>query len=330
LLALVIAWSWSAQSAVSGEPAASQRLEIRQLLVKYRATRVAARRVGVVEELVAIGPDGVAAVDELMEGELARLGKPLELPAGMTALDERIAALRGVLAELRGDPNLTKEMLSARGVPAFRELSLTLQQRQAALELHFRRLARVRLELTQFVEFLQALQARWQEGASARPALPVQDYLDRAEDLLAKATPEQDARAQRILQENVTAARGLNRRVVAGLDGLNRMRMTCGLAPLSIDPKLCAAAADHCRDMQTKGFFSHESPVAGKETIGDRAKRAGTTASAENIHAGQSSAAGALHGWFLSPGHHKNMLHARLHRAGLGNAGDKWTLMLGR
>ena len=39
--------------------------------------------------------------------------------------------------------------------------------------------------------------------------------------------------------------------------------------------------------MEKLKFFAHESPVEGKKTMVDRAKRMGTTASAENIAMGQ-------------------------------------------
>lgn len=115
-----------------------------------------------------------------------------------------------------------------------------------------------------------------------------------------------------------------------GIEECNEWRMLVGLSALVIDPKLCAAARDHSKDMQEKGFFAHESPVPGKNTPWDRAKNFGTAASAENIYMGSGDPHGANTGWFYSPGHHKNMFNPGQIRIGLGNTGSHWTQMFGR
>jgi uncharacterized protein YkwD len=69
--------------------------------------------------------------------------------------------------------------------------------------------------------------------------------------------------------------------------------------------------------------------VPGKATPWDRARQAGTSASAENIAAGTATGAGANKMWFHSPGHFKNMLSTGHHRMGLGNNGKIWTQMFG-
>ena len=68
--------------------------------------------------------------------------------------------------------------------------------------------------------------------------------------------------------------------------------------------------------------------MPGKKTLGDRAKRFGTTTHAENIAGGSSAGVGDIQQWWHSPGHHANMLgnHSRV---GLGQYGRTWTLMLG-
>lgn len=116
---------------------------------------------------------------------------------------------------------------------------------------------------------------------------------------------------------------------VAGIEECNEWRMLVGLNALLIDPNLCEAARDHSNDMQEQGFFAHESPVAGKKTPWDRAKKAGTTASGENIFMGSADPQGANRGWFYSPGHHKNMFNAGQRRIGLGCTGTHWTQMFG-
>jgi uncharacterized protein YkwD len=104
--------------------------------------------------------------------------------------------------------------------------------------------------------------------------------------------------------------------------------MLLGLAPVLIDPKLHLAARDHSKDMAEKKFFAHDSPVSGKKSPWDRAKRAGTSANAENIFMGNSSPEAANRSWFLSPGHHVNMF-GNSRRGGMGRHEGYWTQMFG-
>lgn len=133
---------------------------------------------------------------------------------------------------------------------------------------------------------------------------------------------------QRALEDNEALRASMDPAEFQGTLELNRIRMALGLNAVRIDQRLGVAARDHSRDMHTLGFFSHTSPVDGKHSFGDRASRAGTSASAENIAAGQSRGEGAIEAWWYSPGHHKNMLggHAR---TGLGRYGQTWTQLFG-
>jgi uncharacterized protein YkwD len=110
---------------------------------------------------------------------------------------------------------------------------------------------------------------------------------------------------------------------------LNFTRGLLGLPVLAIDLKLCEAARDHCQDMVKLNFFAHESPVEGKTTPWERAKRMGATASAENIASGARDGKAANMMWFDSPGHHKNMLGPYA-RVGVGRSGEKYTEMFGK
>ena len=109
---------------------------------------------------------------------------------------------------------------------------------------------------------------------------------------------------------------------------LNRLRYLLGLRLVRVDPRLADAARDHSKDMATLGFFSHTSPVKGKERFGQRAANFGTSASAENIAAGQSTGHGAIRAWWYSPGHHKNMLGGGS-RTALGRHESHWTQLFG-
>jgi uncharacterized protein YkwD len=108
----------------------------------------------------------------------------------------------------------------------------------------------------------------------------------------------------------------------------NLYRMLIGKSPLKLNPKLCEAAREHSTDMEEHNFFSHESPLPGKRTPGDRAQRHGATARGENIYMGQPSADSAFWAWFFSLGHHKNMV-GDYSEIGVGNHNRYWTQMFG-
>jgi uncharacterized protein YkwD len=97
---------------------------------------------------------------------------------------------------------------------------------------------------------------------------------------------------------------------------------------MMLDLKLAATGRDHSKDMYDRKFFAHESPVPGKKTPWDRARRFGVKARGECIAAGMAAGPSAIRGWFFSPGHHKIIMSGAL-RVGIGKYGRKWTLMTG-
>ncbi len=115
-----------------------------------------------------------------------------------------------------------------------------------------------------------------------------------------------------------------------GIEELNQMRLLVGLHALILDPRLCDASRGHSEDMATLNFFSHTSPVQGKQSFGQRAALSGTTSSGENIFMGSASPKSANRGWFRSPGHHRNMFSPGHRRVGLGQYESHWTQMFGR
>jgi hypothetical protein len=136
------------------------------------------------------------------------------------------------------------------------------------------------------------------------------------------------ARDRSAIEANETLRATMDPQEIAGTTALNRLRWLLGLPLLHIDAKLAAAARDHSLDMETLGFFAHESPVAGKKSPSDRAARFGTSGGAENIASGQESGPAAVQSWWYSPGHHRNMLGGH-GRVGLGRHARKWTQMFG-
>ncbi len=239
---------------------------------------------------------------------------------------QKIEVLRSTLRRLRESDNLTKDMLKSEGEPALNALRdlasidsdhvlrhnpdlATLRQNLLVISEH-RDLARDKAVLLTEPSFDEdKLQKRETEALSAHP-----DGADR--DSLA------------ILAENDRLASQIDPAEAAGIRDLNSIRILLGLRPVLLDPKLNLAAKGHSEDMEKRGFFTHESPVSGKETPWKRARLAGTSANAENIFAGSGDPVAANRAWFLSPGHHKNMFgnHAR---AAMGNYGSHWTQMFG-
>jgi uncharacterized protein YkwD len=172
--------------------------------------------------------------------------------------------------------------------------------------------------------------------------LPVSDHADNAkaqaatfegelqseEEMAASLAVPLDPRTRAVLAANARLAEKIDAEEARAILELNLARNLLGLNALAIDLKLCAAARDHSTDMEKLKFFSHESPVPGKKSFTDRAKNFGTSASAENIHAGGTSGKSAHEGWFHSPGHHRNQM-GNYTRVGVGRSGTHFTQMLG-
>lgn len=137
----------------------------------------------------------------------------------------------------------------------------------------------------------------------------------------------------------------------------NRQRAANGLPAFGHSPALEKSAAGHSADMVGRNFFSHESPVRGKETLARRLALVGikNAFSAENIalcfgieyeagkgvfspdqnggyfsyeyrgtpienHTYIGLAKAALKGWMESPGHRKNILNGSYTYLGAGAA----------
>jgi uncharacterized protein YkwD len=96
---------------------------------------------------------------------------------------------------------------------------------------------------------------------------------------------------------------------------LNAYRATRGLAPLRVDARLSAAAADQARMMASTGLLSHD--VAG--SFAARMQRLGAPTASENLGMGYRSVAEAVAAWRASPAHHANLVRPH-RRMGLGRA----------
>ncbi len=97
----------------------------------------------------------------------------------------------------------------------------------------------------------------------------------------------------------------------------NQERARVGVAPVSLEPRLTAAAAAHCREMASRGVLSHYG--ANGSDPGQRMTLAGYpwTTWAEIIAYGQPDASSVVQAWINSPGHHAIMIDARYTEVGI-------------
>ncbi len=104
------------------------------------------------------------------------------------------------------------------------------------------------------------------------------------------------------------------------LERVNTIRRGIGVMPLELDPRLTTAAQVHAADMLARSYYNHNSPEG--TTPRQRVRAAGFVADvvAENIAAGQTSAADALGAWMHSTDHRRNLLDPRLTHIGIGMA----------
>ena len=107
--------------------------------------------------------------------------------------------------------------------------------------------------------------------------------------------------------------------------GYDCARQAFGAKPLAAlipHPKLRVAAQDHASDMQTRGYFAHDTPEG--VSVKDRVAKTGYAASraSENILGGQrlgSSARSAVKWWLASPVHCRNIMNALYTQIGAGH-----------
>ncbi len=113
---------------------------------------------------------------------------------------------------------------------------------------------------------------------------------------------------------------------------LNAKRATMNLAPLRLDQALSDAATGHSKEMQSMGYFAHESPVAANKTPGDRANNAKFDGgwNGENIFMGSPGAAEAYGAWWGSDGHRFIMFADGPNTLGVGPVATYWTMMTGK
>ncbi len=108
----------------------------------------------------------------------------------------------------------------------------------------------------------------------------------------------------------------------------NLARHEAGLAVLTIDMRLVAAAQKHTQWMKETGMLSHYEGSVGP---GDRMRneRYYWMLAGENIAMGYPDAQAVFNGWMNSEGHKANIMNPQYENVGFGQAGKYWTADFG-
>jgi uncharacterized protein YkwD len=114
---------------------------------------------------------------------------------------------------------------------------------------------------------------------------------------------------------------------------VNAERAAVGLAALTRNALLDAAALAHATDMRNNNFFAHSG--SDGSTVGDRATAAGYvwSAIAENIGEGDTTPENMMDLWMNSPGHAANILGSAYTEIGIAiddNGTALWVQVFGR
>jgi uncharacterized protein YkwD len=345
-LLLVLACAWCVSTLGSEDVLTSEeRKQVSELIAQFRKTRdEPQRRDEVVDRLTEFGEPAVlqlmSVIGKEVDGRLKRYG-PLFQQRAAELSRSRVAQMNmAALAEtqarilsLKKQGNLSKAMIVKQADPAMAKLRQALVVDRNEVLKAFPDLQTQRQELSAIGRYWERcagylLEQMPKVDGDDREPPSFEEYLRGEERLSAHLASPMDARTRSTLATNARLATRLDREEARAILACNLTRNLLGLRPLAIDARLCAAARDHSADMRRLKFFSHTSPVAGKKTPWDRAKRFATKASAENIFAGPRDGVRANKAWFHSPGHLKNML-GKHRRIGVGRSGGYFTQMFG-
>jgi uncharacterized protein YkwD len=303
---------------------ANQLAQLRREAASLKRQTDPEKRTATVVKLMKLGTPALEVLTKILDEELDEIITNSEIKSPPTDWLSQVEKARKQLKKLRDDDELSKKMIEKEGDPAMDALTLLYANQKRRLESQRARMSLLVRQFATLISFYKQI-----EGTEAGKALEASDRLSLVEGTK-EELDEDETRKIAILEENKTLRSGLPADIVAAITELNQARMMLGLDPLTIDPKLCIAAAGHSSDMVAHDFFEHESVVPGKRKFTDRAKLEGTTAAAENIYIGSINPSDALKGWYYSPPHHQNMFSEKHNRIGLGRKENRWTLMFGR
>lgn len=111
---------------------------------------------------------------------------------------------------------------------------------------------------------------------------------------------------------------------------ISAYRVSKGLSPVTVDPKLNEAAEHQARVVAAAGRLSHGNFSRRMDQYGI------VGYSAENLSAGADTVDGTINRWKNSPGHNTNLLMPQARRIGFARAdannryGRYWALVLGQ
>ncbi len=341
------------QEAKSDVPtlSAEQRKQVQQMLGEYRGLRglpgAMEKRAKLATEILLVSDAAAPMLATVVENEAAAALTQYEnslLMQGSAALKaelakpgvrEKVAELRHKIRDTTRLKDLSKKLIESDIDPALKELGQILLIDPVKLAEATPALKTLRLELGQ----MEKQQASCLEifknhpklkPAGGQPTREIGKQMKDREQAVRFGAQELDAADKKTLAANRQLAGKLEKEEEAGLWELNQMRMLMGLGLLKVDLKLSYAARDNSTDMKEKNFFDHTSPLPGKKTFIQRARKFGALALGENIHQGSDRGVDAIEGWHHSPGHHKNMFSDDFGSVGLGRNGDLWTQMFGK
>ena len=329
----------------SGKLTSAQKRAISRLTASFRrAQRDPQQRLALLRQAMLHGPPAVEAllpvIDRELRPQLARYRSRFSAQAALRAKRqlnkqnlEEAARLRQTVLGLQTGNDLTKETIVERGDPAMQRLAEIFLVSREQIIAGSKQLQAERQRIALLGQFWERCELYMFENLpeGQRPENPpnFENYLQGEEAIALGMAAPMPAATRKVLATNTRLAENLDTEEARAILALNLMRALLGLSPVAVDLKLCAAARDHAADMHKLDFFSHESPVPGKRTPWDRAKRFGAVANAENIFMGIADGRAANLGWFHSPPHHKNML-GNYSRVGMGRSGSYFTEMFGR
>lgn len=330
---------------------AEQRKQVQQMLTEFRGLRGQPggmeKRAKLATEILLVSDAAAPMLGAVVEQEGAGLltqyenglilhgSAALKTELAKPGMREKVAELRRKIRDTTRIKDLTKQLIKSDIDPALKELGGILLIDPVKLSESAPAVKATRAELLQLEKQQDAcaeiLTRNPKLKAAGGPAVrSIGMQMKDREQAARFLAQELDAADKKTIAANRQLAGKLEKEEEAGLWELNQMRMLMGLPLLKVDLKLSAAARDHSNDMKEKNFFDHTSPVPGKKTFIQRARKFGVLAMGENIHQGSDRGADAIEDWHHSPGHHKSMFSADFGSVGLGKSGDYWTQMFGK
>ena len=343
-IALATLLGGTAHGQTSKVVADTQRQATRLVSMFRTAKKDAAKRAKVVEEAVASGPNCVTAVQDAIERELqpqmARYSQHFFQQAQAAAKKkisgvdpQEVTKLRQTVFAMQARMDFTPELIKRDGIAPLKKLEELLLVDRARVIEESEALQAERKQLEEpgklWERCAQFLHEQSNDENKPKDPPTFEQYVRGQEALQAGLAAPMDAHNRQVFAANARLEAKLDPEEYRAIQALNVIRNLLGLNALAIDPGLCSAARDHSQDMETHKFDGHESPVPGRRTPFDRARRYGTTCVSENLCKGTRDGKAAIEAWFGSPGHHRSLVEKTYTRVGVGLAGQRFTQLFG-